>query len=122
MKAEIILGEYGSGGGIDITQEPSLVGTANTYSTNTQTISGLTVGKKYIAIVSTFYSSGSADFGITSGGTIIWNKASWVATVGSAYMRNRTVCFEATATSAVFKFGTGSVNGNVVCLDYDVTA
>ena len=112
----------GVGGGTDIKQEPSTIGNTSTSSTNSQTISGLTVGKVYIAVVSTFYSTGSADFGITSGGTIAWNKATWTATIGSAYMRNRVVCFTATATSATFKFGTGTIYGNVMCIDFGVSA
>lgn len=112
----------GQSGGTDITIDPTIIGNPSTNATNSQTVSGFTVGKIYIAIVSTFYSTGSSDFSITSGGTIQWNKATWASTVGSVYMRNRAVCFKTTATSVTFKFGTGGITGNVVCLDYDVTA
>ena len=112
----------GSVGGVQIGEEPTAIGSVSLSSGNSINVTDLTVGKVYIAIISTSYSNGTANVSISSGGDTLWDIETSRTSVSSVLARNRAICFRATATTATVTLGTGAIKGTVIILDYDTNA
>lgn len=103
-------------GGVQIGETPSVLGSSS-FGTTSKTISDLEVGKVYLLVVTTYFTTGSVN--VTLNQDYLWRLMHIQQSVGSAYFRGYIYAFRASNTSITVNFGGSTIYGGAYILDYN---
>lgn len=100
-----------SGGSFSLDEVGNIKGNTSGSSSypSSITISGLEVGKKYLALVLSAYNNGSYSYSFTNA-TENWSTWFWSSSGGGVYTRAKMVCITANNTSVTCNIATNYCN------------